>query len=126
MKPAALLFLLPALALAHPDHGTEPGKDVHEAVRTGNGAWTFEAVPHWGELPDGKNLDPAPSIAILDGVHSRLAIVLDSLTPDQFERTATHPQWGAITVDFLVQMYAWHCRHHVAHIERLREREGWR
>jgi DinB superfamily len=76
----------------------------------------------WAELPDGKTPDPAPSIAILEGVHNRLTTVLESLTPDQFARTATHPQWGPITVDFLVQMYAWHCRHHVAHIGLAAER----
>jgi DinB superfamily len=69
----------------------------------------------WAELPDSK-LDVAPSLAILDGIHTRLTIVLESLTPDQFERTAMHPQWGRLTVDLLLQMYAWHSRHHVAHI----------
>ncbi len=66
MKPAALLFLLPALALAHPDHGTEPGKEIDAPARTGNGAWQFEAVPHWGELPDGKNLGPTHGGVVID------------------------------------------------------------
>ena len=69
--------------------------------------------------------DPAPSIAILEGVHNRLTTMLESLTPEQFARTATHPQWGPITVDFLVQMYAWHCRHHVAHIRQSAERAAF-
>jgi hypothetical protein len=70
----------------------------------------------WAEMPDSKSADPALSLAILDGVHQRLSIVLLSLTAEQFARAATHPQWGPITVDFLVQQYAWHCRHHVGHI----------
>jgi DinB superfamily len=70
----------------------------------------------WAELPDGKAVDLAPSLAILNGVHRRTTILLDSLTPEQFGRTAQHPSWGLITVDWLLQMYAWHCRHHVAHI----------
>jgi hypothetical protein len=70
----------------------------------------------WAELPDSRNTDPAPSVAILEGVHNRLTTVLESLTAEQFSRPATHPQWGRITIDFLVQLYAWHCRHHVAHI----------
>jgi hypothetical protein len=69
----------------------------------------------WAELPDSK-ADVVPSLAILDGIHTRLTIVLESLTPDQFGRTAMHPQWGKLTVDVLLQMYAWHSRHHVAHI----------
>ena len=70
----------------------------------------------WAEMPDGKSADPALSLGILDGVHQRLTILLNSLTSDQFARTATHPQWGLMNVDFLVQLYAWHCRHHVAHV----------
>jgi hypothetical protein len=70
----------------------------------------------WAELPDGKAADLAPSLAILDGVHHRAIVLLRSLSDEQFARTATHPQWGTMTVDFLIQLYAWHCRHHLAHI----------
>ena len=28
-------------------------------------------------------------------------------------------------VDLQTQLYAWHSRHHVAHITRLREQKGW-
>jgi hypothetical protein len=70
----------------------------------------------WAELPDAKNADPAMSLAILEGLHRRLTILLESLSPEQFARPAQHPSWGPITVDWLLQMYAWHCRHHVAHI----------
>jgi hypothetical protein len=70
----------------------------------------------WAEMPDGKSADPAPSLSILDGIHQRLNMLLESLPQEQFARAATHPQWGPITVDFLVQQYAWHCRHHVGHV----------
>jgi DinB superfamily len=70
----------------------------------------------WAELPDGRTADPVISMSILEGVHRRLTILLESLTPEQFVRRAHHPAWGEITVDWLVQMYAWHCRHHLAHI----------
>ena len=70
----------------------------------------------WAEMPDGKDADPDISLGILDGIHRRLTILLESLAPEQFSRTATHPQWGEMTVDFLLQLYAWHCRHHVAHV----------
>jgi hypothetical protein len=75
----------------------------------------------WAEMPDGKSADPAPSLAILDGVHQRLTILLNSLSTEQFAKTATHPQWGQMSVDFLVQLYAWHCRHHVAHVAGIRD-----
>jgi len=66
MKSTALLLLLPALALAHPDHDTKPGAEVDSPVHTGNGAFQFEAVPHWGELPDGKNLGPTHGGVVID------------------------------------------------------------
>jgi hypothetical protein len=59
MKHFPLLVLLfPLLAHAHPEHGTTPGADVQSPVVTGNGSWTFEAVPGWGKLPEGKALGP--------------------------------------------------------------------
>ena len=70
----------------------------------------------WAELPDGKTADPAISLGILDGIHFRLNMVLESLTPAQFDRPARHPDLGVMTVDAFVQMYAWHSRHHLAHI----------
>jgi uncharacterized damage-inducible protein DinB len=70
----------------------------------------------WAELPDVR-LDIAPSLAILQGLHARLVTLLDALAPEQFARTAQHPAWGTMTVDFLLQLYAWHGRHHLAHIE---------
>ena len=71
MKSTALLFLLPALALAHPDPGTKPGADIDQPVHTGNGAWQYEAVPHWGELPDGKNVGPTHGGVVIDEKTSR-------------------------------------------------------
>ena len=70
----------------------------------------------WAELVDGKSADPSVSLGILDGVHHRLTLVLESLTPDQFARPSVHPSNGPMNVDSLLQMYAWHSRHHVAHV----------
>jgi DinB family protein len=75
-------------------------------------------------LPD-QRLPVDVSLALLDGLHARWSTVLDALTPQQFSRPLYHPEIGAITVDYLVQTYGWHSRHHVAHITRLRDREGW-
>jgi DinB superfamily len=78
----------------------------------------------FARLPD-QRLPIEPSLALLDGLHARWATVLRAMTPPQFARPWHHPEIGAITVDYLVQTYGWHSRHHVAHITRLREREGW-
>ena len=71
----------------------------------------------WAEMVDGKTADPAISLGILDGVHRRLTMVLEALMPEQFARPAVHPVNGPTTVDGLLQMYAWHSRHHVAHVK---------
>lgn len=78
----------------------------------------------FAELPD-QQLPIDVSLALLDGLHARWAAVLNTLTADQFARPLYHPEIGAITIEYLVQSYGWHSRHHVAHITRLREREGW-
>ncbi len=75
-------------------------------------------------LPD-QQLPVDVSLSLLDALHARWTAVLKTLTPEQFARPLYHPEIGAITVDYLVQTYGWHSRHHVAHITRLREREGW-
>jgi DinB family protein len=74
----------------------------------------------WAKLDDAIHADLAPSLSILEGLHQRFTILFNSLRPEQFARTATHPEFGAITVDWLLQMYSWHCRHHVGHIRQVR------
>jgi DinB superfamily len=78
----------------------------------------------FAELPD-QRLPIEPSLSLLDGLHARWVTVLRALAAPHFGRPLYHPEIGAITVDYLVQTYGWHSRHHVAHITRLREREGW-
>ena len=80
----------------------------------------------WAELADTKTPPIDSSLAIIDNLHKRWVILLRSLDPAQFERKFRHPQWGLGTVDFLLAQYAWHGKHHVAHITSLCERNGWR
>jgi hypothetical protein len=47
------------------------------------------------------------------------------MTAEEFSRPLVHPESGPMTLDRLLQLYAWHGRHHVAHITGLRKREGW-
>jgi hypothetical protein len=78
----------------------------------------------WAKLADTR-LPIDVSLGILDGVHARWATLWRSLTPDAFLRTFRHPEIGTLTLDTHLQLYAWHSRHHVAHITSLRQREGW-
>lgn len=78
----------------------------------------------WAELEDSK----APvslSISLLEGVHGRWAILLKSMSEDDFKRKLFHPEQGReLTLTFMLGLYAWHCRHHLAHIEQALEYEG--
>jgi hypothetical protein len=70
----------------------------------------------WAELSDARTEDPSVSVRILEGVHQRLHALLARLEPDDFARAGRHPQNGDVTVDWLLQMYAWHGRHHIGHL----------
>jgi uncharacterized damage-inducible protein DinB len=78
----------------------------------------------WAELPDSR-LSVEVSIALLEMLHARWSVLLRSLKNDTWARTWRHPEHGERTLDYLLQLYAWHSRHHVGHVRSLRERKGW-
>lgn len=80
----------------------------------------------WAELADAKSAPIEPSLALLESLHKRWSIFLRSLKPGDFARTVNHPENGIVTLDRFLQLYAWHGRHHVAHITAMRERMGWK
>jgi len=82
-----------------------------------------EAV--WAELPDARSGAVELSLPFLAGLHARWSAWLRTLDAPGRARTLRHPDWGAMSLDVLVQLYGWHCRHHVAHITSLRKRKGW-
>lgn len=71
-------MMMVSLALAHPDHGTTPGRDLTTAARTGNGAWSYDAVPHWGELPDGRKIGPTHGGVVVDDRSGLIYVSTDS------------------------------------------------
>jgi uncharacterized damage-inducible protein DinB len=79
----------------------------------------------WAELPDMRTMSPDVSLALLDALHGRWVHTLRATPAESFTRTIQHPENGPMTVDALVNMYAWHGRHHTAHVTALRERMGW-
>jgi hypothetical protein len=79
----------------------------------------------WAELEDARSAPIEISLALLDLLHERWVRLLRSLRPEDMSRGARHPDHGVMTMDHLLQQYAWHGRHHVAHITRLRARENW-
>ena len=79
----------------------------------------------WAKLPDVARAPIATSLTLLDALHERWVLLLETMTPQDFARTFVHPDRGAMTLDQLLQLYAWHGPHHVAHITTLRDRERW-
>ncbi|HYI07758.1 MAG TPA: putative metal-dependent hydrolase [Thermoanaerobaculia bacterium] len=80
----------------------------------------------WAELADSRNTPTEVSLTLLESLHARWVGLLRSMTNEDFRRTFRHPEHqGTPTLDWLLAMYAWHSRHHVAHITSLRERRSW-
>lgn len=78
----------------------------------------------WAELADcGVPADL--SLKIIEGVHARWAALLESMSDAQFASSFVHPETGEWTLERALRLYAWHSRHHTAHITNLRDRNGW-
>ncbi|HEU4699807.1 MAG TPA: putative metal-dependent hydrolase [Gemmatimonadales bacterium] len=80
----------------------------------------------WAELPDGRTGSIDVSLALLEALHERWVRTLQAMAPGDFARTIYHPEHAKeMSLDQLLAMYAWHGRHHVAHVTELRRRKGW-
>jgi len=78
----------------------------------------------WAELSDSK-LPVNISLHLIESLHARWVAMLESMSDADFSKTFIHPETGAWTLDGALALYAWHSKHHTAHITRLRERNGW-
>ena len=78
----------------------------------------------WADLPDGKGPQVSESLALLEALHARWIYLLERMQPADFQRSFRHPEHDRkLTLEMVLAMYAWHGKHHAAHITRLRERE---
>lgn len=79
----------------------------------------------WAELADTRDVPPGTSLALLEALHRRWTAVLRAMTPDDFVRTLRHPEHGRVlTLDEMLATYAWHGRHHLAHVGLVTGRSG--
>jgi uncharacterized damage-inducible protein DinB len=76
----------------------------------------------WAKLPDVARAPIEASLALIDALHQRWVALLDSMTDPDFRRPLMHPERGQITLDTLLQIYAWHGPHHIGHIELVTKR----
>ncbi len=72
----------------------------------------------WAELPDSRDVPVATSLALLESLQSRWVALMRSMTEEQWHRCYMHPELGRYPLDRQAALYAWHGRHHVAHISR--------
>jgi uncharacterized damage-inducible protein DinB len=80
----------------------------------------------WAELSDTQQLPINISITLLYALHARWAVILRNMSRTDLGRQLFHPGQGRqVDLWFMLGMYAWHSRHHTAHITGLRERKGW-
>lgn len=75
----------------------------------------------WAQLADARHAAIGGSLLLLTAVHERWVHCLRALPERAFARTLQHPENGPMTLDDLVELYAWHGRHHAAHVFALRE-----
>ena len=71
----------------------------------------------WAEFPEAKHGPVDVSLTLLDALHRRWVAFLRALPDAAFGRTYQHKEMGTVPVEEAVAMYAWHCRHHAAHVE---------
>jgi len=80
----------------------------------------------WSSLFDAKTAPIELSLSYLKALHAKLVFMLKGLDEHDMEKYYVHPEDNSkITVKENIGKYAWHGRHHCAHIQGLLERKGW-
>lgn len=81
----------------------------------------------WAELPDYRLVPLETVLNFLDHLHEMWLILLRSLNEKDLARQFYHPESNEhIDLATNIGIYAWHCRHHLAHITTLIEKKGWK
>lgn len=83
------------------------------------------AEDRWAQLGDTKTTPVEVSLALLESLHDRWVRLLRSLGPTDWKRAFRHPELGVVLLEKNLALYAWHGKHHVAHVTELRKRMGW-
>ena len=79
----------------------------------------------WAELSDTRTVPLDVSLDLLDALHERWVALIRGMTPADMQRTFVHPEHKrSLMLEQVLGLYAWHGRHHTAHITIVRERDG--
>ena len=79
----------------------------------------------WAELPEARTAPIELSLGLLENLHQRWMLMLRAIPDADWKRTFRHPELGLMTLERNLALYAWHGRHHVAHVTELRKAKGW-
>jgi DinB superfamily len=83
------------------------------------------AEDRWAKLADVQSTPVEVSLALLDNLHARWVVLLRSLDEEQWKRGFVHPEMGVVPLEKSLALYAWHGKHHTAHITETRKRMQW-
>lgn len=79
----------------------------------------------WALTEDAASEDVADSLVLLEGLHKRWTTFLKSREEADWKRVFLHPEYREQkTMEWMLGMYDWHCRHHLAHIKQAIKMEG--
>jgi hypothetical protein len=80
----------------------------------------------WGTLPDSKTMPIQPALSMIEGIHQRWTVLMNSFSEKEWQKAFIHPEKGKeIKLNESAGNYAWHCEHHLAHITGLKGRVNW-
>ncbi len=80
----------------------------------------------WAKTPDNEAVPINVSVTLLHALHQRWFATIKGISDADWNRTVFHPESKReMTLWFLLGLYAWHGKHHTAHIKVLREKMGW-
>ncbi len=85
---------------------------------------TYEEA-EWAKCAEARVGPIEMSLDLLEALHVRWCAFLRSLSAEAWSRTFRHAEWGSVSLDANLQLYVWHGRHHLAHIDGVAERSGW-
>jgi hypothetical protein len=80
----------------------------------------------WSDLADSRTAPVELSLQLIENLHARWVLLLKTLSDADFARSFRHPELGLVRLDTNLALYAWHGRHHAAHITALRQRNAWK
>lgn len=106
-----------------PDAHVNPFVRFQQALTVDSPAVNNFYEDRW--LPYQKNVPLEAALQLFDALHARWVLLCDTLSEADWKRTFVHSEMGPQVLDATLGRYAWHGRHHVAQITRLRQRMGW-